>query len=278
MTSDSRLEAVLRRDRLIVLAALAALAALAWAWLLGMGAAPSPDPAAGDAMDGMPGMAGHGGMEELGPSVAAWSAADFAAMAAMWSVMMVGMMIPAAAPMILIYARVGRKAEGGGTPFAPAGWFAAGYLLAWGGFALAATMLQWLLEQALLLAPMTASAGPRLGGLLLMVAGLYQWTPLKDSCLAQCQSPFLFIQRHGGFRGDRSGALRLGLRHGAFCIGCCWALMLLLFVGGVMNLLWIAGIAAFVLTEKLLPLGRILSRLAGAAMAAAGIGLAAGLI
>jgi predicted metal-binding membrane protein len=263
---QSRLERLLRRDRAVLLAAIAAIAALAWAHIIWSAMA-----APGGAMDQM---AGH----DMGFGLAPWSAADFLAMLAMWSVMMVGMMTPSAAPMILIYARVGRKAAQGGTPFAPAGWFASGYLLAWAGYALAATILQWLLEQAMLLAPMTASAGPLLGGLLLVAAGLYQWTPLKHACLAQCQSPFQFIQRHGGFRGDRGGALGLGLRHGAFCIGCCWALMLLLFVGGVMNLLWIAAIALLVLAEKLLPYGRLISRAAGAAMIAAGAALAAGFI
>jgi predicted metal-binding membrane protein len=217
-------------------------------------------------------------MSEMAPAIVPWSGGDFAAMLLMWAVMMVGMMIPSAAPMILIYARVGRRAESSGKPFAAAGWFASGYLLAWTGFALMATLLQWLLEQAMLISPGTASAGPLLGGLLLIGAGLYQWTPLKDNCLASCQSPLQFIQRHGGFRGDRAGALKLGLRHGLYCIGCCWALMLLLFVGGVMNLLWIAAIAAWVLAEKLLPPGRLVSRAAGAAMIAAGAALATGMI
>jgi predicted metal-binding membrane protein len=267
--TESGLERLLRRDRAVLLAAIAAIAILAWAHIIWSAVAPAAHPSGAGAMEGM---AGHG----AGPGLAPWSVADFVAMLLMWSVMMVGMMTPSAAPMILIYARVGRKAAGGGTPFAPSGWFASGYLLAWAAFALAATILQWLLEQAMLLAPMTASAGPRLGGLLLVAAGAYQWTPLKHACLTQCQSPFQFIQRHGGFRGDRGGALRLGLRHGAFCIGCCWALMLLLFVGGVMNLLWIAGIALLVLAEKVLPYGRLISRAAGAAMIAAGAALAAG--
>ena len=264
--TDSRLERVLKRDRFVLLAALAALAAIAWAYLAWMGAMP-PEP-----------MAGHDGRSEMAPGFARWSAGDFLAMLLMWAVMMVGMMTPSAAPMILIYARVGRKAESGGTPFAPAGWFASGYLLAWTGFAIGATLLQWLLEQAMLVSPATASAGPLPGGLLLIAAGLYQWTPLKYACLAQCQSPLQFIQRHGGFRGDRAGALALGLRHGFYCIGCCWALMLLLFVGGVMNLLWIAAIAILVLAEKLIPAGRLVSRAAGAAMIFGGAALAAGMI
>src|SRR5687767_13345921 len=202
--SDSRLERVLRRDHAVVLAALAMLIALAWAWIVWSGAAMegaghAPASADAAARGGMAGMAGKG----LGPAFTPWSAADFLAMLLMWSVMMVGMMTPSAAPMILLYARVARKAASGGTPFAPAGWFASGYLLAWSGYALAATLLQYLLERAMLLAPMTATAGPMLAGLLLIAAGLYQWTPLKHACLVQCRSPFLFIQQHGGFRGDR---------------------------------------------------------------------------
>jgi predicted metal-binding membrane protein len=265
--TDSRLERVLRRDRAVLLTALAGLAIVAWAYIVWMWATAPMD-----------GMNRDGGMQSVAPGLAPWSVADFLAMLAMWAVMMIGMMTPSAAPMILIYARVGRKAEGGGTPFAPAGWFASGYLLAWAGFALAATLLQWLLEKALLVSPATASAGPRLGGLLLIAAGLYQWTPLKDACLAQCQSPFQFIQRHGGFRGDRAGALALGLRHGAYCIGCCWALMLMLFGVGVMNLLWIAAIAGLVLAEKVVPAGRLVSRGMGAAMLMAGIALATEMI
>ena len=219
------------------------------------------NPAIGMAMDG-------GAM--MAPELGRWSTADALAMFLMWSVMMVGMMTPSVAPMILIYARVARQAEARGTPFAPAGWFALGYFLAWTAFALAATSLQWGLERTLLLSPMMASASPIFGGLLLIAAGVYQWTPFKNACLSQCQSPLAFIQRHGGFRGERGAALALGLRHGAYCIGCCWALMALLFVGGVMNLLWIAAIAALVLAEKLVP-GRLVPRATGLAMIVAGV-------
>ena len=248
------LERVLRRDRAVIAAALAALALLCWAYLLRLAAAPAESMAA------------------MAPELARWTAADFLAMLSMWWVMMVGMMVPAAAPMILIYARVGRQARERGTPFAPAAWFALGYFLAWLGFALAATALQWGLESALLLAPGSARVAPRLGGALLVAAGLYQWSPLKDSCLRHCQSPMAFIQRHG-FRGERGAAVRLGLRHGAYCIGCCWLLMILLFAGGVMNLLWIAAIAALVLAEKLVA-ARLIQRVSGLALVAAGAALA----
>jgi len=117
---------------------------------------------------------------------------------------------------------------------------------------------------------MMEGASNVLGGVVLIAAGVYQWTPLKEVCLSYCQTPLTFIMRHGGFRREASGALALGFRHGLYCIGCCWALMLLLFVGGVMNLLWIAALAALVLLEKLVPFGKLVSRVAGAAFIAMG--------
>jgi len=157
-----------------------------------------------------------------------------------------------------------------GKPFAATTWFVGGYLLAWIAFSLAATSAQWALERAALLTPMMTSASNILGGIVLIIAGLYQWTPLKEACLFQCQTPLAFILRHGGFRGDPAGALKLGMSHGMYCIGCCWALMALLFVGGVMNLFWIAALAILVLLEKVVPAGRIVARLAGVVFIAAG--------
>lgn len=132
------------------------------------------------------------------------------------------MMTPSAAPMTLIFARVGRTAVAAGKPFAATGWFVAGYLALWIGFALAATTAQWELERFALLSPMMASSSNLLGGGILILAGLYQWTPLKSVCLAQCQAPLLCIQRQSGFRSDALGAFRMGARHGTFCVGCCW--------------------------------------------------------
>lgn len=257
------LESILRRDRLVVLVALAAVILLSWAYIgwLAMG-------------DMQPQMhhPGSGPMKAMSAGFGQWSAPDFLAMLLMWSVMMVGMMTPSVAPMILIYARVARQASTRRTPFASSAWFALGYLAAWVAFALLATLLQWALEEALLLSPSAAKAGPTLGGALLIVAGLYQWTPLKDACLSQCQSPFAFIQRQGGFRGRVGASAALGLRHGGYCIGCCWALMLLLFVAGVMSLLWIAAIGALVLAEKLVP-GRLFQRITGVMLVSAGAAL-----
>jgi predicted metal-binding membrane protein len=258
--TGGQLERLLRRDRAIVLAALAATLLLAWLYLL-MSAAPAHGPGR-DAM----------GMEMGAP----WLAADFLLMLAMWAAMMVGMMVPSVAPMLLLYARVARSAEERGQPFAATGWFACGYLAAWSAFALLATCSQWLLDQAALMTPRMAIADRGIAAALLVAAGLYQWTPAKNACLGRCRSPLQFIQSQGGFRRERGASLVLGLKHGAFCIGCCWALMLLLFLGGVMNPLWIAGLAAIVLAEKVVPGGALLARVSGAVFVVAGAAMLVG--
>jgi predicted metal-binding membrane protein len=263
--TDGTLEAVLRRDRLIVAVALAMIAALAWGYVLWLAA--DMDMGGMD-MDGFRMI--PAGIGIMAPADAPWSAIEFAFVFAMWAVMMVGMMAPSAAPMLLMYARVGRQGRAQGKPLAATGWFAAGYVLAWTGFSLAATLAQWVVERAALLDSRMASASNLFGAIVLIAAGVYQWTPLKDVCLAQCQTPLQFLMRHGGFRGDVPGCLLLGLRHGAYCVGCCWVLMALLFVGGVMNVLWIAALALLVLFEKLTPFGRWVARAAGIACVAAG--------
>jgi predicted metal-binding membrane protein len=271
--ADSTLEAVLRRDRLIVAVALGVIAALAWAYVLWLA----------DDMD-MGGMNMSGfrmvpaGMGMMIPADAPWSAVEFAFVFAMWAVMMVGMMSPSAAPMILMYARVGRQGKIAGKPFAATGWFAAGYFLAWAGFALAATLVQWVLERAALLDARMASANNLLGAVVLIAAGIYQWTPIKYACLSHCQTPFRFLMSHGGFRSDVPGCLYLGLLHGTYCVGCCWVLMALLFVAGVMNVLWIALLALLVLLEKLTPWGRWIARIAGAVFIAAGVWMVLGAV
>ena len=183
----------------------------------------------------------------------AWTLGEFLMMFWMWVVMMVAMMVPSVAPMILLHAKVGRSARADGHPAASTGAFAGGYLLAWAGFSFVATLLQWILERTALLSPMMVSASPLLGGLILCLAGAYQFTSLKQACLKHCRAPIQFLSHH--WRPGSAGALRMGIEHGAFCIGCCWALMGLLFFGGVMNFLWIVGIAIFVLLEKVLPAG-----------------------
>ncbi|HEY7333321.1 MAG TPA: DUF2182 domain-containing protein [Bryobacteraceae bacterium] len=269
--SNTTLEGLLRRDRAIVAAALVSITVLAWLYVLRL--------AAGMRMGGMDmtgfRMISTGFAMAMAPAREPWSANEFTLTFAMWSIMMIGMMTPSAAPMILIYARAGRVAAASGRPLAGTAWFASGYLLMWTGFGLAATAAQWILERFALLDPRMAAAGAPLAATFLAAAGCYQWTPLKDACLAQCQSPLRFIQRQGGFRGGARGALRLGAVHGLSCIGCCWALMSLLFVGGVMNVLWIAALTALAFSEKILPWGRLVSRVAGVALVFAGLRLLA---
>ncbi len=262
---DAMLEVVLRRDRIVVVVALAVITVLAWAYVLWI--------AADMDMGGME-MPGFrmipAGVGLMAPSLAPWRWFEFPLVLIMWIVMMVGMMTPSAAPMILIYARVGRLAATQGTPLASTSWFVAGYLLVWSGFSLAATVLQWTLERSNLLDARMAGSSRLLGAIVLIAAGVYQWTSLKQRCLRHCQAPLSFIQRQGGFRRDVRGALQLGLKHGAYCLGCCWILMALLFVGGVMNLLWIAAIAILVLAEKVLPPGWQISRIFGLGLIASG--------
>jgi predicted metal-binding membrane protein len=276
--ADTALEAILRRDRTIVALSIAVLTTIAWLYILwlarGMDVSGMEMPEMamhGMAMNDMPGMNMDAPGMALMPALQPWSPTDFAVMLSMWVVMMVGMMTPSAAPMVLLYARVGRQSALQGKPLAATGYFFAGYVLAWVGFAILATLGQWALEKALLLGPMMSSASGLFSGVLLVVIGIYQWTPLKDACLRQCQAPLQFIQRHGGFRREPRGSLMLGLRHGVYCVGCCWALMALLFVGGVMNVFWIALIAIYVLAEKITPIGGTLPRVAGVALGLAGL-------
>jgi predicted metal-binding membrane protein len=225
---------LLLRQRVVIVAALATVAALAWLYLFL------------DAADMTAAMAGMDRTMAMPPR----AAIELVLLFAMWWVMMVGMMLPGVAPVILTFATVNRNRQARGEPYVPAALFAAGYLLAWGGFSLVATLAQEALERAALLSPMDMTTNNRLlGGLLFVAAGLYQFTPIKLACLRACRSPLDFVVNH--WRDGPSGALRMGLTHGVHCLGCCWILMLLLFVGGVMNLLWVAVLAIVVLIEKL---------------------------
>jgi predicted metal-binding membrane protein len=161
-------------------------------------------------------------------------------------------MLPGVTPVILTFATVNRNRRARSEPYVPAALFASGYLLAWAGFSLAATLAQSALERAALLSPMDMTTDSRLlGGLLFIAAGLYQFTPVKLACLRFCRSPLDFVINH--WRDGPGGALRMGIAHGLYCLGCCWILMLLLFVGGVMNLLWVAALSILVLLQKLVP-------------------------
>ncbi|WP_341214093.1 DUF2182 domain-containing protein [uncultured Limimaricola sp.] len=223
-------ERLLRKDQLIAAFGLAAVTLLSWGYLL---------TGAGMEMSSM-----SAPMERMVP--ASWSPGHAALMFAMWWVMMLAMMLPSAAPMILLYTAAARRS---GRPMGTV-FFVSGYLLVWGGFSVFATLAQWELTRIGLLTGMRANSG-LLAGLLLLVAGIYQLTPAKAACLRHCRSPLGFVTEH--WRVGLSGALRMGLRHGLYCLGCCWALMALLFVGGVMNLAWVGALAAYVLVEKLAP-------------------------
>jgi predicted metal-binding membrane protein len=244
-----------RRDRLITLASLAGVVGLAWLYLwfaaASMGSMPMASGSMGSAM-----------------VATAWSANALLMTFLMWSIMMVGMMLPSAAPAILLYGSLVRKNRERGSVLAPVWVFTAGYLAAWTAFSLVATLVQAALAEAALLSPMMVSTRGWLSGGLLIAAGIYQWLPVKDACLKKCREPLQFLMMR--WRPGASGAFAMGMEHGAFCVGCCWVLMLLLFAAGVMNLLWVALIAGFVLLEKLLPGGRFTSRLAGLALGAAG--------
>ena len=252
-----------RRDRLVLAAALAAVVLAAWAWLIA---------GAGMGMNAVE-MTAMAGMDGWLMQPATWTAGYALMIFGMWWVMMVAMMLPSATPMLLLHARVARGAKAAGrVTLTSTALFAAGYLLAWGGFSLLATSAQWGLEAARVLSPMLQTSNRWLGAGILLAAGLWQLTPLKAGCLRHCRSPLSFLVGH--WRDGRLGALRMGLEHGVFCLGCCWFLMLLLFFGGVMNLYWIAGLAVFVLLEKTIPFGHWLARVAGIALVACGAVLA----
>jgi|TARA_B100002003_G_scaffold114308_1_gene105754 predicted metal-binding membrane protein len=248
------LETVLRRDRVVVTAGLVGVAALGWIYLLYL---------ARD-MSGM-GMSADMAM----PQMQTWGAVDLALLFVMWAVMMVAMMVPSASPLILVVAAANRKRRERDDPLVPTGLFFVGYLLAWTAFSGVATVAQWGLHTTALLSPAMVGTSPVLGGLLLLAAGVFQFTSLKQVCLTHCRSPLGFVMGH--WREGRGGALRMGLEHGLYCVGCCWILMALLFVAGVMNLFWVALISLFVLAEKVFPKGELVGRIGGAALVVAGV-------
>lgn len=259
-----RLGELLRRDRTVVLAGLAVMTLLSWAYLFhaarGMEAAGATAGAASDLVM---------------PRVEGWGAVDLLLLFVMWAVMMVAMMVPSVAPLVLVFTRAKRRRKkGGGGVVGSAGILLLGYLAVWTGFSGVATLSQWALHRGALLSSTMVSTSPLLGGALLVAAGAFQLTPLKRACLVRCRSPLAFLMSN--WRPGRWGTFLTGAKHGAFCVGCCWMLMALLFVAGVMNLLWVAAIAAFVLVEKVVPRGEVVGRVAGVALIAAGLLLAGG--
>lgn len=195
------------------------------------------------------------------PAAGSWSSADFVLVFTMWAVMMVAMMLPSAIPTLRVYRAVALTRGEKASAERLTAMFAVGYVSTWTLFSGAATLSQWVLHAFAWVSPSMRASGP-IAGVLLVAAGVYQWTPLKRACLARCAWPLQFLPRH--WRSGAVGAWQMGVLHGAYCAGCCWLLMGLLFVFGMMNLAWIVVIAAYVLAEKLLPRQRWLSKLAGA--------------
>ena len=254
-----------RRDRWAILTGLGGITAAAWIYLV-VGARPMSM-----------GMSdGSAGAAQSMVQVRPWTTTEFGVVLLMWAVMMIAMMVPTAAPMTLVYAAVVRKAASEDHPVAPTFVFVAGYLAIWGVFSIAATAAQGSLDQLALLSPTMVSASPVLGSALLIGAGVYELTPYKHACLAHCRAPAHFISQH--WRGGFAGPFRMGLHLGVYCLGCCWILMSLLFVGGVMNLSWIAAIAVFILLEKTLPFAETGGRIVGAAMILVGLLSLAGVV
>lgn len=250
MSRVTPLEAVLKRDRRVVVSGLVAISVLAWTYVVSLASNMQR-------------------MDMAMPQMQPWSALDVTLLFVMWTAMMVAMMVPSATPMVLRFTAVNRRRYERLRSLLPTGMFLLGYLVVWTGFSATATFAQWELHSAALLSPMMVSVSPILGGVLLLAAGLFQWTPLKYACLKHCRSPLGFVMSH--WREGCRGAFVMGLRHGSYCTGCCGSLMALLFVAGVMNLLWVATIAVFVLVEKLAPRGDLVGRVAGGVLVLAGL-------
>lgn len=251
-------EAVLKRERIIVIVGLAAITVIAWVYIVHLASGMR-----GMEMSSNVGMS-VGNMEMSMPNTQSWRSGDIILTFIMWSVMMVAMMTPSAVPMILIFARANRQRHSDQALSSATMVFFLGYLIVWILFSAGATLVQWGLHSATLLSPKTISVSPFLGGILLILAGAYQFTPLKDSCLSHCRTPLGFLMTE--WREGAKGALIMGLRHGIYCVGCCWLLMTLLFAAGLMNLLWVALIAGYVLVEKVVPAGKWLSKAIGLLM------------
>jgi len=268
------LEAVLRRDRQVVTSVLVTVITACWLYLLaGAGTGMYPHEMAVLVPSQM-------SMDML-MSPVTWTAGYALLMFSMWWLMMIAMMLPSAAPMVLLHAAVTRKGlernENAGPTSGPhrlhstTTAFIAGYLAMWGAFSLVAVIAQWGLERGELLSAMMMSTSNLLGSGLLLAAGVWQLTPLKTVCLRHCRSPISFLSAH--WRPGVGGAFRMGIEHGVFCLGCCWFLMVLLFYGGVMNLIWIVGLALFVLIEKVMPAGVAVGRVTGLLLIAWGVWL-----
>jgi predicted metal-binding membrane protein len=245
---DSGRELILRRDKTIVLVGLALVTVLAWAYMIRM------------AVD----MSGAG-MEIQHTCMMSWEMDDLIMVFTMWSVMMVAMMLPSALPMILLFTTLNRQRSETMSPLIPTGLFVVGYLAAWVAYSALATLAQWGLHASALLSHSMSIANPYLGGCILAASGIFQWTPFREACMTHCRSPIGFLLTH--WKEGRVGALMMGLTHGTFCVGCCWMLMTISLVLGVMNMLWMAVLTILMFWEKVISPNSIwLSRAAGAVL------------
>lgn len=246
-SAEGHFSAALARQRRALVVAISLLTAAAWAYTLHLASAmraPS--------------------MQTMSMPATTWSPADAAFMFVMWAVMMVAMMLPSATPAILLFERVCARRAVNGRASGRTAAFVAGYLAAWLSFSVAATWLNWFLHAEGVLTGIMGRTTQTVGALLLIAAGVFQFTPVKDMCLRHCRSPIGFLTAR--WREGNGGALRMGVEHGFYCVGCCWLLMALLFALGIMNLAWIAALAVFVLIEKVAPFGKVIGRMAGAAL------------
>jgi predicted metal-binding membrane protein len=300
VSSTDVLEVVLRRDRVVVTFVLVTVIAACWLYLLAgavtgmyphkmaalvpiqMNMAPSmPGTASMSGHETMTGASGQASTADMLISRITWTHSYAFLMFSMWWLMMIVMMLPSAAPMVLLHAAVTRKGlaradvAGPNTPshrlLLTTTAFIAGYLAMWGAFSLVAVVAQWALARGELLSAMMMSTSKLLGSGLLLAAGVWQLTPFKTVCLRHCRSPISFLSTH--WHPGVGGAFRMGIEHGVFCLGCCCFLMALLFYGGVMNLIWIIGLALLVLAEKMMPAGVAFGRVTGVLLIAWGVWL-----
>ena len=254
--TNSKIESLLQREQLLVFSCLALVILISWASMLRMAR----------------GMYGAGTEITLACLVD-WGPGDIAHMFMMWAIMMVAMMFPAATPMILMFTAVNRQQGETQRPVIPTGLFVLGYFLIWTAYSALAAMAQWALHAAALLTHDLVITSPLLGGVLLVAAGVFQWTPFRDACMSKCRSHLGFLMAE--WREGRLGALGMGLKHGVNCVGCCWLLMLLSFVLGIMNIVWMAILTVFMLVEKAYPTSQWVSRATGLILVAWGLWVAA---
>lgn len=239
----SEIGSLLQKDRLLVISGIAAITILGWAYMIHMAIHMTTK-----------------GMSITKPCTMYWGIGDIIHLFIMWTIMMVAMMLPAAAPMVMIFVTANGQRSNDEEIFIPTWLFILGYLAVWTIFSGLATLAQWGLHLGALLTHSMAITSPVLGGLLLIAAGIFQWTPFRDACMSKCRSPLGFLMAE--WREGRLGALIMGLKAGLFCVGCCWLLMILCFVLGVMNIFWMAALTVFMILERIMD-NKWLSRTAG---------------